>query len=68
MKKANEDVRKIIHNKRIYHYELANALGVSEATLCRWLRTELPEQKKAEVYAAIALIQAERQKDTKDTE
>lgn len=56
MKNANEDIRQVIRDKRIYHWELASALGVSEATLCRWLRVELTADLKAKVFAAIDRI------------
>lgn len=48
----NKDNNKIIRDarnqKRMYSYEVADLLGVSENTFCRWMRKELPldEQKR----------------------
>lgn len=50
---ANLEIREIIRKNRIRHYEVAAALGVSEYTFCKWLRTELPADKKAKIMDAI---------------
>ena len=34
-------------------YKIAMELGISEVTLYRYLRTELPEEKKKAILAAI---------------
>ncbi len=52
----NEDIRTAAKQKKIYLYEIADALGVSEPTFNRWLRKELSEKQKADVYAAIDII------------
>lgn len=49
---ANQTIRQLIAAKRLKHYEVAAALGVSEYTLCKWLRIELqPERKKIVIKA-----------------
>ena len=50
---ANEEIRNIMNKKRIRHYEVAAVLGISEGTFCKWLRTELPDDKKKLVINAI---------------
>ncbi len=54
----NLDVRQAIKTARLMHYEVATALGVSEYTLCRWLRTELSDDKKQSIYSAIKALTA----------
>ena len=50
---ANAEIRDLIFAKRLRHYEVAGQLRVSECTLSRWLRTELPPTKKKEILEAI---------------
>ena len=52
----NLDIRIKIKENRLCHYEVANKIGISEYTFCRWLRTELPEEKRALVLKAIEEI------------
>lgn len=50
---SNQAIRQLIATKRLKHYEVATALGVSEYTLCKWLRTELEPERKKRVIKAI---------------
>ena len=52
----NLEIRMMIKNNRLYHYEVAAKLGVSEYTLCRWLREELSDEKKGKILEAINSI------------
>lgn len=54
--KQNEDIRAKAKQKSVYMYEIADALGISEPTFCRWLRKELSVSQKADVLAAIDII------------
>lgn len=58
---ANAEIRELLRKTRIHHYELAHALGISEGTLCKWLRTELPPDKREEVLKAVREIENEMQ-------
>ena len=40
-------------------YKIAMELGISEVTLYRYLRTELPEEKKTAILAAIDKLRKE---------
>jgi len=51
--KPNQAIRRLIATKRLKHYEVAAALGVSEYTLCKWLRTELEPEREKLVMKAI---------------
>lgn len=64
--KRNEDIRSAARQKKIYLYEIADALGVSEPTFNRWLRKELSETKKADMLAAIEIIAEKRKEDAND--
>lgn len=39
----NKDIRELIKKKRVFHYEVAEALGVTATTFSKWLQRELPE-------------------------
>lgn len=64
--RRNEDIRAIAHRKKVYLYEIADALGVSEPTFNRWLRKELSETKKADIRAAIDIISEQKKEDAND--
>lgn len=49
----NIDIRLAITNKRLKNYEVAAACGVSEFTFSRWLREELPQEKKKRILDVI---------------
>ena len=52
----NLDIRIKIKENRLCHYEVAAKIGVSEYTLCRWLREELSEDKRNTILKAISDI------------
>lgn len=53
---ANAEIRELVRKKRLRHYEIADALGVNEFTFSRWLRNELPDDKKREIIDIIERI------------
>ena len=58
---ANLEIRNLLRQKRIRHYEVASALGISEGTFCKWLRSELPPDKQKKFLEAIVEIENEIQ-------
>ncbi len=58
-KKYNVQIRTAAKNKGVFLYDVAEALGVSENTLTRWLRRELPDSKQREIIAIIDKLAAE---------
>ena len=50
---ANTDLRCEIVKSGLKNYQVATMLGVTETTFSRWLRTELPAEKKKEILEAI---------------
>lgn len=59
MTQANMDIRKAIKEAKIHHWEIAEALSVSEMTLVRWLRKELSDEKKQLILTAIEHLKEE---------
>ena len=57
MKISNKDIRKAIAESGHKQWEVAWKLGMSEATLCRKLRIELPEHDKEVIIESIRNIQ-----------
>ena len=41
--KANKELRKRITAAGLFDWQLALRLGISDSTLCKWLRVEIPE-------------------------
>ena len=52
----NSEIREIIRKNRIFHYEIAEELGISEPTFSKWLRSEMDSEKKEKVVRAIGSI------------
>ena len=50
---ANLIIREELKARRVRHWELAAALGISEQTLVRWLRFELSEERQLEMLMKI---------------
>ena len=50
---ANTDIRYEIMKRGLKNYQVAEKLGICETTLSRWLRTELPAEKKKEILEAL---------------
>ena len=50
---ANKDIRYEILKRGLKNYQVATMLGATETTYSRWLRTELPAEKKKEILEAL---------------
>lgn len=57
---ANFDIRVKACANNISLWQLAEKMNISESTMTRWLRKELPDEKKAIFEKAINAIIAER--------
>lgn len=60
MFKRNQDIRHAKGN--IPFWAISEKLSVSENTLLRWLRTEMPNDKKKRVFNAIEAVKQDLQK------
>lgn len=59
----NNDIRKTAKESGVYLYAVAAELGVSEPTLIRWLRFELPQEKRERIFSAIAKLKEKKNQD-----
>lgn len=50
---ANKKIREAIKNNGMYLWQLSDILNVSEATVTRWLRHEIPDEKQMEIIEKI---------------
>ena len=50
---TGKEVRELLRQKRIYQWEVAAAMNVSEYALCRWLRGTLDDEKAQAILGAI---------------
>lgn len=49
----NKDLRAYAKEKSIFFWQVAKVMGISESTITRRLRTELPEQEKQKLIKII---------------
>ena len=56
----NNDLRAEFRIANVRQWEVAEAMGISEMTLVKWLRRELPEDKKNLVRKAVQKLVANR--------
>lgn len=68
MKKANEDIRAMLKEKKIPVYAVADVMGVHENTVFRRLRFELPEQDKQTFRRIINELSAQNEAEEKTNE
>ena len=50
---ANEDIKKLIKKHRLFRYEVADAMGISEGYLSTLLRKTLTEEMEQKIKEAI---------------
>ncbi len=55
---TNAEIKDKIKRSRIYQYEIAAKMGITEYTLCKWFREELTEEKQNQILSAIKEIQS----------
>ena len=61
MKRANQEIREYAAKNGVYLWEIALAMGISEPTMTRKLRTELPDRGREEIMRIINDLAAMRQ-------
>ena len=55
----NSDIRDMIKSAGLKHWQVAEAAGISQGTLCVWLRSDLSEERRTTVLNAIERIKRE---------
>ena len=53
---ANEDIKNLIKKKRLFQYEVADAMGISEGYLTTILRKPLSDERRKKVLTAITKL------------
>ncbi len=61
MIRANQEIREYAAKNDVYLWEIALAMGISEPTMTRKLRTELPERDREMIIRVINELAAMRQ-------
>jgi hypothetical protein len=61
---CNKDLRDEMRIANVRQWEVADAIGVSEMTMVKWLRKELGAEKKALVRDGIAKAAQQHKKNT----
>lgn len=56
----NTEIRVLAAERRIKMWQIADAIGIADTTFSKWMRRELPEDKKRQVLEAIDAIAARR--------
>ena len=57
---SNFEIRQAMKKNRLYNYEVAAAIGISEFTLSRKMRNELDENEKKKILEVIDKLAQER--------
>ena len=55
----NLDVRKMINDAGVRHWQVAEVAGISEGKLCVWLRSDLTPQRRSIILNALERIKTE---------
>ena len=55
----NLDVRQAIQKAGLKHWQVAEAAGISQYTLCAWLRSDLSNERRLRVMQAIEWLKTE---------
>ena len=56
----NDALKNAAREQRVYLWEIADRIGVSEPTLFRWLRHPLGEEREKLLFSAISKIVEDR--------
>lgn len=56
MDKANKELRDTFKAAGLFHWQIADVIGVNEITLGRWLRKPLPADKEQQILQAIEIL------------
>ena len=57
----NKNIKDTAKTKGVKLWEIADKLGVADTTMSRWLRKELPQDKKQKILSIIDQIAAEKE-------
>lgn len=58
---SNKNIRESAKEKRVYLWQIANAMGISEPTMTRRMRSELSEQEQANIMSIIQKLSEQKE-------
>ena len=61
---CNRDLRDEMRIANVRQWEVADAIGISEMTMVKWLRKELDDSKKALVRKGISMAAQQHKQNT----
>ena len=61
---CNKDLRDEIRIANVRQWEVAEAIGISEMTMVKWLRRELDDSKKALIREGISKVARQHKQNT----
>ena len=61
---CNKDLRDEMRIANVRQWEVAEAIGISEMTLVKWLRRELDDNKKALIREGISRVARQHKQNT----
>lgn len=59
---TNKEIRQVLKELNIFQKQIAEFLGISDASLSRWFRKELTQEQHDDVINAIQKIVADQRK------
>ena len=63
-KMCNKDLRDEMRIANVRQWEVAEAIGISEMTMVKWLRKELDDSKKALIREGISKVARQHKQNT----
>lgn len=61
---CNKDLRDEMRIANVRQWEVAEAIGISEMTMVKWLRRELDDNKKAMIREGISRVARQHKQNT----
>ena len=61
---CNKDLREEMRIANVRQWEVAEAIGISEMTMVKWLRRELDDSKKALIREGISKVARQHKQNT----
>lgn len=61
---CNKDLRDEMRIANVRQWEVAEAIGISEMTMVKWLRRELDDRKKALIREGISKVARQHKQNT----
>ncbi len=61
---TNRDIKRAAKDAGVYHWEIAEKLGIQDSAFSRKLRRELPEREKKEILQIIQNLAAQRTEES----